>query len=491
MDRRGRAMSPRFPSLRRAALLGLPCVAAGCVDGSPAALLVQPPPVVRAAAPEIPTVAHGKANVVPISLDTVLRLADEQNLQIAQAREKVNEAVAQQDLACRWVPELYVGTAYYRHEGGIQNEDGTFIRSSTGSDLSGLDLRAKVDPREIAYQRVLAARKAWQQKGELSRLSAETVLEAANTYIDLLTAHAGTAVNRDIENDLREVLGRAEKLARTEPGSMVEVERVRAEIDARRGFALKLEAQIAGASAKLVYLLGMDPCTEVIPADSDLLAFHLIDASLPTCELVAQATSRGPGVQELAGLVSLIEDAIAKAKGAGRLLPTVELRMTEGGFGAGPHANLTWDNRFDAALQVRWNISDLLTTHERSRIADAQRQQAHYAYDDLLAKLTAGVREAHESILSGNGQVALGQTQIGHAREARRLSKQRLEEGIQGSSTSEVLLSLQSLGRAQLDYLSALRDYDKAQVRLSVLVGCPAPMPPAPAALPPEVGTAK
>jgi len=439
-------------------------------------------------------------HVLPISLDTVLRLAEDQNLQVGQARERVNEAVAQQDLACRWIPDLYIGTSYYRHEGGIQLQEGPLIRSSTGSVLGGLDGRALLDAREQTYKRVSAERKTWQQKGDLSRITSETLLDAANTYIDLLTAHAGMAVNRAMQKDLEELLGRAEKLAKNEPGTRVEVSRVKAEIDARKALTLKLGAQAVGASAKLVWLLGLDPCTELMPADGDLVPFHLIDASRPTCDLVAQAQSQGPGVQELAGLVALIEDSIAKAKGLGRYLPTVELRMTEGGFGAGSNANLTWDNRFDAALQVRWNLADALTSHEKWRIASAQRQQAHYAHNDLQAKLTAGVREAHQEILSGAGQIELGQGQIGNAREARQLSRQRLEEGIQGSSTSEVLLSLQSLGRAQFDYLTAIREFNKAQARLLVLLGCPtaaphdhhAPPPPAPAPPPqPEVGSAK
>src|SRR5262249_21938740 len=60
------------------------------------------------------------SKVLPISLDTVLRLAQDRNGQMAIARQRLEEAFAQQDVAAKkCIPDLTVGTAYYRHEGGI------------------------------------------------------------------------------------------------------------------------------------------------------------------------------------------------------------------------------------------------------------------------------------------------------------------------------------------------------------------------------------
>src|SRR5438477_406874 len=71
---------------------------------------------------------------VPVNLDTVLRLSQDQNTRIHIAREKVREACAGVDLAGKaWLPDLWLGGSWYRHEGGIQNEDGTVTHSSFGS----------------------------------------------------------------------------------------------------------------------------------------------------------------------------------------------------------------------------------------------------------------------------------------------------------------------------------------------------------------------
>ncbi|MBL8797953.1 MAG: TolC family protein [Planctomycetia bacterium] len=509
MDHRSRAFVKRC---RQFGQFGLPLLLGGCADLELAREMLLPPAAVaRASAPQVarevvraadataggseeseePTgsTPHGspplssssreeegreasKSIQVPISLETVLRLAEDQNPQLALARARVAEANAACDLAQRWLPDIYIGTGYYRHEGGIQLEDGTLIRSSTGANLNGLDIHGRLNPKEIAFQRISAQRKVLQQKGELSKLTNENLLDAANTYLDLLTVRTGEAIARDMLKDLEDLANQAEKRAEAEPAARVEIARVRAEIAGRQQNIRKLRAQGEAAGAKLIYLLGLDSCSLLVPVDEEIIPVNLVDATPPVCELIDRAMAGGPGIEELQGMVNLVEDAIARSKGPVRFMPSVELRMTEGAFGAGPGSVLDYENRWDMALVFRWNLTDLATRHDRQRVADAQRQQAHLAYHDLRTKLTAGVRESRESILSGVEEIQLGKEQIKHARSARQLAKERVEKNIPGSSVSEVLLSLQSLAMAQLGHLNAIREYDRAQLRLMLLIGC-------------------
>ena len=59
--------------------------------------------------------------------------------------------------------------------------------------FTGVDLHGELDLREATFLRVSAERKAVQQRGELSKVTSETLLEAATTYLDLLTAQPGDA----------------------------------------------------------------------------------------------------------------------------------------------------------------------------------------------------------------------------------------------------------------------------------------------------------
>jgi outer membrane protein TolC len=415
---------------------------------------------------------HAPANVLPIDLDTVLRLAQDQNVKVNLAREQLQEAFAARDVAEKgWLPEVDVGPSYYRHEGGIQNEDGTLTHSSFGALFAGVEIHSRVDLHEYVYRKVDAQRKVWQQKGELSRMTSETLLDATSTYVDLLAARAGEAIAREVQANLDRLLEQARKRAATDPGAQVEVDRVATEIAAQKQITRKVREGGTSSAARLSYLLGVDPSLELVLTDRRMVPFHLVDPNRPVGDLVTQALTNGPGVREMEGLLALIHSTIEKAKGPGRLLPVFELRVAEGAFGAGPGDDMRWDNRMDLALQARWNLTGLFTAQERQRLAQSKLAQAHLGYDDLRGRLTLGVREARESTLSNLDQLRLAEEQIERAREAYKRSQFRLTQNIKGNSPSEVLLSIRSLGVAQLNYLSAVRDFDKAQLRLMVLLG--------------------
>src|SRR5439155_13118480 len=204
-----------------------------------------PPATLPPATDAAPTTA------VPVSLDAVMRLAEDQNAQVALARERINQAYAEQELADkRLLPDVTVGTGYYRHEGGIQLQEGPLIRSSTGAMLSGADIYAKLDLKAITIAKLDAARKTLQARGEAKRVTTEVLLEASATYVDLLAAHSGLAIARDLDGELHKLLDRAERLANVERGARIEAFRIRAEINGQAQSIRKLEAQEKAAAAK-------------------------------------------------------------------------------------------------------------------------------------------------------------------------------------------------------------------------------------------------
>jgi outer membrane protein TolC len=448
---------------------------AGCAQFGPTEPLR--PVIIRGAAPDVLPVSASVVQAagdkfIPISLDTVFRLAQNRNDQINLAREKLQEAFANRDVvAKRWLPDIYAATTYWRHEGGIQNEDGTLTNSSFGGAFAGMEVHTTVDVRDLAFQKVDAERKIWQQKGELSKLTSENLLDAASTYIDLLAARTGEAIALTLQGYLEELLGRARKLADIDPGAEVEVERIAAELASQQQVLRKIREGATGANAKLVYLLGLDPCSELTLIDHQLAPLGLVDTSLPACDLVAQALRGGPGIQEMEGLLALIHESTERARGLAQLLPVVEMRMIEGAFGAGPGDQQEWVNRWDLGVQARWNLTEFHTARERKRVMQSKIEQAHLTYSDLRGKLAAGVQAAREESLSGQEQARFGQVQIEHAQKAYERSNYRLINNIKGRSPSEVLLAIRALGGAQLNYLNALRDHDKAQIRLLILLG--------------------
>jgi outer membrane protein TolC len=431
-------------------------------------------------APPAGPMDQGKA--LPISLDTVFRLAQDQNGKIAIAREQLNEAFAGKDIADKsWIPDLFVGTTYFRHEGGIQDFQGFLVHSSYGSYLVGPTIQGTFDLRDFGYKKIDAERKIWQQRGEVSKLTAENLLDAASTYIDFLAARSAEAQSLKFEQEMQKLLVPTEKLAKVERPFMLEVVRIKAELDGQKQVTRKMRESVRAAAAKLIYLLGLDPESELVPVDPGPIYFSLVDDSIPAPRLVDLALSQGPGVQDMSGLLSLIEEADAKSHGLGRFIPVVKLCLTEGAFGAGPGPSTTWDNAFNGCVSIGWNLNEWCIARERRRVLESKKMQAQLGFQELTSKLTLGVQEALESSRSNREQKNFGHAQVKEALESYRLSEKRWENKIGWgtdaktrtipASPGEVLMALGNLARAEFNLINSVREHDKAQLRLFVLTG--------------------
>jgi outer membrane protein TolC len=482
----------RLPVLRRLPWLAasLPLFALGCAQQTIALFPSAPAAVARAAAPEpveksaTPADAH-PANALPIGLDTVLRLACDQNTQIALAREKLHEACAEKDVAdLGWLPDVYLGLSYWNHQGGIQNEDGTLTHSSTQATFGGTEIKAQLDLKEIAYQRVNACRQVMQRKGELSRITSETLLEASTTYIDLLMARTSEAIALQLEKHEKALLDRVQDLAKDEPPARIHAAAIEADSLGHHQAIVKLRRQGDAAAVKLANLLGLDPSMKLMPVDDRLAPFALADTNAPAEDLVNRALSNGPGVRDLENLLALVQSSLDKAKGPSMLLPIFELCANEGVFGAAAGDDTRWDNRFDLGFHMRWNLTDAFRAREKQRVAESKLQQLYLSHQELRNKLSAGVHEARSAITYGEDEIRFGADQIRSASKAYTLSDERMKnpppERVDRTNEVQVLQALRGLELAHLHYLEAVSAYDKAQLRLLVLTGattCDTPPP--------------
>jgi hypothetical protein len=76
---------------------------------------------------------------LPINLPTALRLADSRPIDIAVATQRIRQAAAQLDRAnVLWLPTVFVGPDYIRHDGQIQDVQGNVFGTSKTSFLFGV-----------------------------------------------------------------------------------------------------------------------------------------------------------------------------------------------------------------------------------------------------------------------------------------------------------------------------------------------------------------
>jgi outer membrane protein TolC len=108
---------------------------------------------------------------------------------------------------------------------------------------------------------------------------------------------------------------------------------------------------------------------------------------------------------------------------------------------------------------------------QQLRKAQFKLEETRLALEDTRTKLAAGVLEAHSAILSGRKQVADAAETIRHAAETYRLSDLRLTQNAPGASMGDVLQSIHGLELAHFTHASAIAAYDKAELRLWLLLG--------------------
>ncbi|HTU93657.1 MAG TPA: TolC family protein [Gemmataceae bacterium] len=294
--------------------------------------------------------------------------------------------------------------------------------------------------RKDTFKKPVAETTVWRRRAELRKVENDNLQDASNTYFDWLTTLRGEAVGQDLLTKEEKLLTRARKLAETEKPVQVVVEAIETVVTGQRQNILQTHQQSEAVAAKLAYLMGING--GVLITAETLQPIDRVDISAPVEVLVRQAQDNGPGVRELQGLIASIEQGIAAACRAQRCCA-----------------------RTGAPLICA-----------RLQMAQSQLQQAQLSLLNLQLKLRAGVVDAFTEILSGREQLDLASKAIDHAKETYRIMELRVTEespdaAMRNKTYDGVLNSIRQLAQAQSNYLSAVRDYDKAQVRLLLFLG--------------------
>ncbi len=468
---------PRNIALGLLLALGVGC--AGVPSPRPNAVrpIVEPAP--EAVAPIRQAVAIENehdvaAQEVPISLSVVFLVAEEKNPKLAAAREAIEAANARRELADKaWVPELYVGTAYNRHEGGIQLQEGPLISSSTGNLFAGLAVGARVDPAAILAGKLAATQQLLTKNASLRRQTAETLLEAASTYIDLMAAHVVLREAQRLEVETRQLLDRARTRAELDRKAGLDVLRLEAELIQQRQTVASTRQSVETAAARVVYLLGFEAeqaaTIHLMPTDAEFVPLKWFDASTATEALVSRALASGPGIEELRQLIAVAQQGQETARHTA-LLPTVGVRVLEGPFGAGANSTLAWANRFDIGLEAGWTLPRPGTMDASRRAANAQIREAQFTLQELRNQLAFAVREAAEAVRTGEQQLVTAEEQICQARRIREVFRERAALAPASVTESDALAVVRAEQAARLNYIQVLTAYNKAQVRLMIFV---------------------
>jgi outer membrane protein TolC len=458
---------------------------------APRALTTNPPDVpALPSATSFPT-AGGKP--YPINLPTAMKLGNARNLDIELASRRLQVAAAQlQGAKVLWLPNLIVGTDYYRHDGRIQDIQGNvFDTSKQGFMVGGAPFMvfALADAifSPLAARQTVRARQA-----EVQPAANDTLLAVTQAYFNVQQARGQLAGYRDANRFTDDLLRRLDKLA---PGltPALEVNRARALAAQLRQRQKQSENNWRTASAELLRVLYLDPTLVVEPVEPPHLQVSMLRLDKPVDALIPVALTNRP---ELAAQQALVQATLylLKQEKMRPLIPSVLLRsfstpvvgsLGVGLFGGGLNSDLSnFGIRQDYDLQVLWTLQNFgLGNRALIRQRAAENKVALVELFRIQDRVAAEVVQAYSLAQTAESRIREAETELREAQELVRqdliaLSQTQHPGGGRPISLlqrpQEVVAAIQSLQQAYADYYASIADYNRAQFQLYRALGQPA-----------------
>lgn len=450
-------------------------------------LLEQPqPPTIQ---PALPAASD---TTLPINLPTALYLSNARPLLIAFARTAVEQAAARlQNANVLWLPNVNIGTDYYRHDGTDQTTEGRVILDNKNNLAvgAGATLNFAVTDaifRPLAERQELAARQ-W----DVQTAQNDALLAVALAYFDVQQARGNLAGLLDSSEKARLL---AEKTAGLSKGLVAGIE-----VDRARALLLDLQQQVAAsranwriASARLTRVLRLDPGAVVVPLEPPHLQVSLITQDNAVANLIPVALTNRP---ELASQRAVVQASLERVQQE-RLRPMIPNIVAQGRngpngglngglFGGGPDNDTSlYGGRFDMEVGVLWTLNNLGAGNQalvRERVAQQQRAAIEFAnLQDQVA----------QEVVQGHAQVEATAIQVAEATKAVKEALITFEGTLRGigetrgagdllqliNRPQEAVAALQQLNRAYDLYFTAINNYNRAQFQLYRALGFPSRM---------------
>jgi len=430
----------------------------------------------------------------PINLPTALQLANAQAIDIAIASQRIEVAAAQLERAQKlWLPTIYLGTDYYRHDGQIQETPGTVFGTSRTSFMVGAGPSAVFAVSDAIFEPLSARQVVRAREAAFQTANNDTMLAVAEAYFTVQQARGELAGAQDAARRADELVQQVEKLLAGGFTAEVEVTRARADLAHRRQ-----TVRIAGdhwrvAASDLQRILRLEPTALVEPQEPPQLAVTIVPLDQKVDELIPLALMNRP---ELAAQQALVQATLARLRQERLrpLIPSVLLRgastpvtgtLAGGLYGGGKNDFMgNFSARSDFDLQFVWELQNLgfgnraranerRGEHEIS-ILELFRLQDQVAADVVqsytLAQSAAGrIKDAEAELREAVDSVEKNLLGVSQTKELDRRKAAQLVIRPQ-----EVVAAIQSLAQAYGDYYGAIADYNRAQFRLYRALGHPA-----------------
>ncbi|WP_237722543.1 TolC family protein [Singulisphaera acidiphila] len=456
-----------------------------------------------------PPVVPPPVQTFPVDLTTALRLAEVENPEIAEARQRILEATALRQAAyALMLPTLNGGLSYHGHDGNLQRSAGhTLAVSQQAVYVGGGAFPTAANPVAVpavtiasqltdAIFEPLAARQNVARTRFAAAATANSVLlDVSTLYFELVGAEAALQLRRETESEAKEAARLTAAYAESGQGFVSDADRAATLSTLIHRAVEQSEEEVAVASARLSRRLHLDPVVRVHPVVPSVAPIALIDASSPVEELVRVALQGRPEMGDRAAAIGVAETRLNQEI-ARPCLPTVWLGFSGGVVGGGsnlvPPLVGNFASRTDFDVRLFWTLQNLglgnlsLQKQRRAAIGQAMGEQSR-----TINMIRREVASSRALVLATRQRVDATRHQLETSEAGFRADLDRLRNTV--GRPIELTNSLELLAQARIDHVRAIIDYNQAQLRLFVSLGSPPPLdrpateplPAAPVASPP------
>jgi OMF family outer membrane factor len=426
-------------------------LAAQPVSGDDSAAVSVPLPPV-----DLRLIEEGKR--MPIDLGSAVRLAVADNLEIREARARIDEATGEKNRALGGlVPKATVSFAAGETDGLIQGSFGDLEEHTFGTINPAGRITFAVDPGAALFDALARYRGLDATVQRADAVTQDILLAVAIAYFDLEQAQARVAIAEQAVAESTEFVRVSDDRERLGSGLQVDVRRAEAQLAADQGLLTLRQKEFRDASVRLALVTQLDPALTLFPLETAVAPRHFI-AAAELRTLIDRAAAERPELKEVANRAQAAEDqrdaAWWKALG-----PKVGGFVEESAIGTS-FGNL--GNRQIYGGVIGWEFA--LTTAGDIQAAQARREQAVIQVARARDVVTAEVVRAHEGFRAAAEQIDIARRGVEAAEAALVLSQSRYAGGV--GLALDVLEAERALTTACTGLVAAIQAYNGAQAQL-------------------------
>jgi outer membrane protein TolC len=406
--------------------------------------------------------------LLAIDLPTVARVAVSQNLDIRQARQRVEMSRGRYESSVAAIFPVVAPSVTGLHvQGANQNANGTLAFANFTDFIPGISVDWILNPGQVAYD-IIAAKRRLEAADQLEQaVVQETMRAAAVQYYDLVLAQAQVSVTRQAMEEAGELL-RIERL-RLHAGTGIPADELRAEAalaNAQQDLVTALN-DFYVASINLAVTLHLDAATMLVPESGAMQQTALVRDDLSIVDMVATATRYRPDLEAVRKLLAASQ-ADKSATIWGELGPQFQASYSFSGLAA--HATGQGDG-LNAQQKAAGTAGFALgaSTYGQFDTATANRNLASLTVTSKLDQISAMLVSAHQASITAAKLVPIAAQQVSSAEEALRLTQQNLKAGT--GLTVDVLQAEDAADKARYRYATAIVRYNQSEVDLLDALG--------------------